>query len=145
MLVNQIYFPSSHLTLEYTRTFYKAVVMGSNWCEYEIHVFPYLSLLLVSYIIFLFLKILFIFLERAEGRGTERERNIDVQEKHWLASSCMARTGPSQQPRYVPWPGIELATFQIAGRRPSHWATPVRALYYILIMDFFLSLFNSLS
>ena len=58
----------------------------------------------------------------------ERNRNIDVREKHQLAAS---QTCPDRilnpQPRHVPWPGIELATFWFAGQHPTHWATLIRA------------------
>ena len=37
--------------------------------------------------IYLFLKILFSFLERGEGRKKERERNIDVWEKYQSVAS----------------------------------------------------------
>ena len=43
-----------------------------------------------------FLKILFIyyfFSERGEGRKKERERNIDMQEKHQLVASCTPPPG----------------------------------------------------
>ena len=40
-----------------------------------------------------FLKILFLFLERGERREKERERKIDVQEKHQLITSLMSPTG----------------------------------------------------
>ena len=42
-------------------------------------------------------------------RRKERERK-----KHWLVASCMHPVqGPNLQPRCVPWPGIEPATFHI--------------------------------
>ena len=51
-----------------------------------------------------------------------------MQEKHRLVVSC---THPDQglnlQPRHVPLPGTELATFCFAGWCPNKWATPVRA------------------
>ena len=48
---------------------------------------------------------------------------------HWLKSSYVVWThtpnqGPGPQPRHVPWPGIEPATFQFAVWRLTHWATP---------------------
>ena len=39
-------------------------------------------------LIVLFVKKVYVFLERGEGREEERERNIDVWEKHWLVDSC---------------------------------------------------------
>ena len=56
---------------------------------------------------------IFIFLGRWEG---EREGNIKVQEQHQSAASSMnPNQGPNLQPRHVPRPGIELATFQFTG------------------------------
>ena len=65
------------------------------------------------------------FLERGEGRGKEREKKMDVREKHWSADFCPCRR-PNPQSRHVPWPEIEPATFHFAGRCPTNWATPVR-------------------
>ena len=46
-----------------------------------------------------------------------RERNIDVLEKHQLATFCMHPDGgpgwANLQPRHVPPPEIELVTFQV--------------------------------
>ena len=46
---------------------------------------------------------MYLFLERGEGKEKERERNIDVKEKHQLVSS---HTGPywglNPQPRHEP-------------------------------------------
>ena len=42
----------------------------------------------------------------------EREKNINVREKHWSAASHMGPDrGSNPQPRYVPWLGIRLETF----------------------------------
>ena len=41
-----------------------------------------------------FLKdVIYLFLDRGEGREKERERNIDVQEVHQWVASCMLPTG----------------------------------------------------
>ena len=49
-------------------------------------------------------------------RGEARERNTDVREKHQsVASSTCPDWGPNLQPRYVPWPGIELVIFCFVG------------------------------
>ena len=45
------------------------------------------------YFLFYFLKDFTYFLERGEGREKERERNIDVQEKHPSGASCRPPTG----------------------------------------------------
>ena len=34
---------------------------------------------------------------------------------------------PGPQPRHLPWLGIELVTFWLAGQYSIHWATPARA------------------
>ena len=53
---------------------------------------------------------IYLFLERAEGRETERERNINV----WLPLSSFL-WGPGPQPRHVRSLGIELATLWFTG------------------------------
>ena len=46
----------------------------------------------------------------------ERERNIDVREKHQLVAFCTClEEGSNLQPRHAPWPGIKLATFRLHG------------------------------
>ena len=62
------------------------------------------------------------FLERGEGRGKERERNIDVREKHQLIML------------HVPGSGIKLVTFQSAGWHPANWATWARAETHIILL-----------
>ena len=61
------------------------------------------------FILFTFFKILKtiyflnLFLERGEGRGEERERNIDVRQKHQsVASPTLPDQGLNLQPRHVP-------------------------------------------
>ena len=44
--------------------------------------------------------------------------------------SCAPYWGPGPQPRHVPWPGIEPATFWFSGQHPTHWTTPVKVLYF---------------
>ena len=58
-----------------------------------------------------------------EGRGKERERNVNV----WLPVVC-PNWGPGPQPRHVPWLGIEPVTLWFTGWCSIHWATPARAL-----------------
>ena len=75
-----------------------------------------------------FLKRFYLFIFRKREREGEKEG-----EKHWCVRKtvrCLSyahKRGPGLQPRHVPWPGIEPATFQLAGRRSVHWATPDRA------------------
>ena len=50
---------------------------------------------------------------------------------------CLLHTpnwGPDPKPRHVPWLGIEPVTFQFAGWRSIHWATPATAKTQICIM-----------
>ena len=62
---------------------------------------------------FYFLKdFSYLFLERVEGRE-KREKNIDVQGKHWLAASHAPNQRPGPQPRHVPWVGINLRPFGV--------------------------------
>ena len=60
-------------------------------------------------------KDLFIYFQR-EGKGGRkggRETSIGY-------LSHTPNQGPGLQPRHVPWPGIELATFWFAGHHPTH-------------------------
>ena len=60
----------------------------------------YYIIFLMAYFLFaylvkcIFLKdFIYLVLERGEGRQEERERTMDVQEKHWSVASCNPRTG----------------------------------------------------
>ena len=64
---------------------------------------------------------------RERGSERERERNIDVREKHQLVASICTPTGDRSPNLDMPWPGIELVTFWFAGDAPANWATPARA------------------
>ena len=45
---------------------------------------------------------IYLFLERGEGREKERERNIDVREKHQSVAPCTwPIQGPNPQPKHV--------------------------------------------
>ena len=60
----------------------------------------------------------------------EREKSIDVREKHWSAASYMhSDQWPNPQPRHVPDRGIEPVTFQCTGWRSNHRATLARLLF----------------
>ena len=71
--------------------------------------------------IYLFLNIIFNF--RDGGREGEREG-----EKHQLVALCTRPRGQNQRFKHVPWRGIKLATFQLAGQCPTNWAITARAL-----------------
>ena len=43
--------------------------------------------------------------------------------------------GPGPQPRHVPWLGIKPATLGFADWHSIHWATPARAQFYFLKID----------
>ena len=60
----------------------------------------------------------YLFSEKGEGREKERERNIDVQEKHQFVASH-SPLGPSLQPRHVPWPGFQPADLLVCGITPK--------------------------
>ena len=50
----------------------------------------------------LFKDVIYLFLERGEGRKKERERNIDVREKHLLVASLTCPdVGPNPKLRHV--------------------------------------------
>ena len=84
----------------------------------------------------------YLFLFREEGREKERERNIDVREKHQLVACCTCPDWvPNLQPRCVLWLGIErVATFCFAKKKtqqkwcPMSWATRVRVKMIILLL-----------
>ena len=64
---------------------------------------------------------IYLFLERGEGRERGRET---------LMCGCLSHTpnwGLGQQPRHVPWLGIQVVTLWFAGQHSVHWATPARA------------------
>ena len=59
--------------------------------------------------------------------------------------------GPTPQPSYVPWPGIEPVIFHFARRHPTNWATPVRThlqsfftgySFYYYLVSYFVHSFN---
>ena len=60
----------------------------------------------------------YLFLERGKGRGDERERNIDVREKHRSVASCVH---PDQGP--VTWvcvlTGNQTGGFSVCGMTPN--------------------------
>ena len=60
----------------------------------------------------------YLFLETGWGREMERERHIDVWEKHPLVASRMPPTGDI---------GFELGTLCFASWHSIHWAIPARA------------------
>ena len=67
--------------------------------------------------------------EKKGGRERERERNINVRDKHWSVASCMHPDPKlNLQPRYVSWPEIEPMTFWFTNDAPTSWATLARAL-----------------
>ena len=61
-------------------------------------------------------------LEWEEQRGEERERNMEVRGKHWLAASHMRPDqGLNLQTRFVPWPEFEPMTCWCMGHPPDIW------------------------
>ena len=92
------------------------------------------NLYLILYNMNFFKDFIYLLLERGEGREKERERNNNVREKHWLGAShtCPDR-GSNLQPRHVPWLGIELAAFYLVEQCSTNWATPFRAIIWILM------------
>ena len=54
----------------------------------------------------------------------ERERNIDLREKHQLdACHTCPDWGSNTQSRYVPWLGIEPTNFGVWDNAPTNWTT----------------------
>ena len=87
------------------------------------------------FLIFTWEYICSLILEREEGR--ERERDIDVREKHWLVTS---RTRPSQglnlQPRYGSCLGIQPAAFLCTDWHSSRLSHLARAGYQFLVTSY---------
>ena len=82
---------------------------------------------------FLFIYLNIVVSREKEGREKEKERNIDVREKHQsVASHIHSNRGPNLQPRRVPWLGTEPATLWSTEQCPTHWATLVRAASRLL-------------
>ena len=64
--------------------------LPSDNCQSVLCIYESVSILFV----YLFFKyFIYLLLQRGEGREQERERNIDMQEKHQLAASRMPTTG----------------------------------------------------
>ena len=65
----------------------------------------------------------------------ERERDIDVRKKNrWVDSRVYPNCGLNPQPRHVPWPGIELATFWCMGQHSNQMSQlPSQGLNYFKI------------
>ena len=68
-----------------------------------------------------FFKVLFIFREEKGGRKRERQTSMCG------CLSCAPIWGPGQQPRHVPWLGIEPVILWFTDHHSIHWATPARA------------------
>ena len=74
----------------------------------------------------------YLFLERRGEKEKERERNIDVREKHHsVASHKRPDGGLNLHLRPVPWRGTEPGTSRLAGRRLTHWDISVKAFLII--------------
>ena len=90
---------------------------------------------LFFFLIFTWEYICSLILEREEGR--ERERDIDVREKHWLVTS---RKHPSQalnlQLRYESCLGIQPAAFLCTDWHSSRLSHPARAGYQFLVTSY---------
>ena len=88
----------------------------------------------------LFKDFISLFLERGEGRGNERERRIDVREKHWPVASC---TCPSQGLNAGPWTqacaltGNRTGTFWFAGPCPANMSHTTQGFYAVFLLHLF--------
>ena len=72
-----------------------------------------------------FLRFIFIREREMWGKGDRETR---------LAAFCTrSNRGPSPQPRHVPWPGIQPATFWLLDNASTNWATLARAVHIFWI------------
>ena len=76
---------------------------------------------------------LFIFLERGEEREKKMEKNTSVREKYQLIASSLPSTRDLAHSTGMCLDWNQTSNFQFAGLHPTHWATPVRAIYTFLI------------
>ena len=78
------------------------------------------KLLIINNVILL-LKRFYLFLEKGKGREQEKDRNINVREKH---QSVDSRKWPDQELnpklRYVPWLGIQTSKLILWRIMPNH-------------------------
>ena len=64
----------------------------------------------------------------------ERERNINVREKHQLVAFCRhPNQGPNPQPRHEPWVRIKPTTFQFMGQHSNQLSRIGQGLRFTFI------------
>ena len=69
---------------------------------------------------------------RQRGREGERKGERETSMCGWLSHTLY--WGPGPQPRHVPWLGIKQASLPFSGQYSVHWATPVRAIFYYILV-----------
>ena len=74
----------------------------------------------------------YLFLERGEGKEKDRERNIDVKEKHWTVASRMIQDQIEPSTQACALTGMELVTF-----RHTTWDSTSSLLFSSLSSFFF--------
>ena len=95
-------------------------------CRY---ITPISALCLSKFSLFKKIVYLFIFSERKVGRKRGRETSMCG------CLLCAPYWGPGQQPRHVPWLGIEPVALGFTGWHSIHWATSVRAKIFSFNKD----------
>ena len=72
-------------------------------------------------------RFIYLFIFREGKGGRKRGRETWYVRETMIHCLCHAPNwGPGPQPKYVPWLGIELVTFQFPGRHSCLWATSAR-------------------
>ena len=118
---------------------------GYNFLIYDfMHLFS--PILWIIFFTFFFFKTFTYFQREGKGgmKGGRETSCVRETSITWLSSAPNWRRGLQHRP--VSWLGVE-GNLWFTGQHPTHWATPARAVFTLLLVSFkvqkFLSLMNS--
>ena len=123
IIIASIYF------LDWSSTFQGYTQGYDTWSQFgTLAILPYWFGFFVGF----FFEILFIYFSREGKEGRKRGGETSMWERN-VSGLPLAhpQRGTRLQCRHVPWQGIGTVTW-FAGGRPAHWATPVRAPYFLI-------------